>query len=268
MKRTKNMLILGGYGRAGFEIAKLVLKYSRCSVWLAGRDIVKATRAAWELNSSCFEKRVTGIEVNVAFRRKLTLIMKDYDLVVASIPATSFGARMAEAALDAGVDYIDLNAGSDRRRAMRDLDGEIRRAGLTFVHEAGFVPGARELMARYAAGHFDSPDDVVVRKSGIGPGEDSITIKAAGLIDGRRKTMRMTLGHPDPCRAAAMVAVPCIVGLLEGSLNNPGAHTMQQLLDPEQYFENLWDMGMTVSLAGLADLKHEETVPEDIRLAG
>ena len=43
---------------------------------------------------------------------------------------------------------------------------------------------------------------------------------------------------------------------------------MGKLLDPSRYLANLWDMGMTVSLSGLSDLKQEEDLPEDIRLAG
>lgn len=268
MAPVRNILILGGYGRTGMEIAGLLLKVSRHNISLAGRDQVKAAHSARELNWGYPGQRLEAVEVNVAFRKKLARIVTNYDLVVACISATFFGGQMAEAALEAGVDYIDLNAGSDRRRAMRDLDGEIRRAGLTFVHEAGFAPGAGELTARYAAGHFDSPDDVVVRELDIGPGQRCITIKAAGSKDGREKSMKMTLEHHDPYRAAAIAAVPCILGLLEGSLKNPGAHTMEQLLDPDLYLENLWDLGMTITLKGLSELEDEELQQDDVRLAG
>jgi len=41
---------------------------------------------------------------------------------------------------------------------------------------------------------------------------------------------------------------------------------MGHVLDPERYMENLWDMGMTVSLQGLPDTWLEERQADEIGL--
>jgi saccharopine dehydrogenase-like NADP-dependent oxidoreductase len=131
MEKAKNILILGGYGRTGVELARLLLKESGHNIGLAGRDQIKAIRSARELNWEYPGQRVEAVQVNVAFRRKLTDIMTDYDLAVASVRRTAFGGQMAMAALDASVNYVDLNPDNDRRKAIEGLHEEVRRAGLT-----------------------------------------------------------------------------------------------------------------------------------------
>ena len=162
MKTCKNIIILGGYGRAGFEIANLLLETTVHNICLAGRDQARAWRTANELNFRYFGERVTGLEVNTAIGNSLTRVLADYDLVIVAMPVTGIGSRIARAAFDAGIDYIDLNADSEKRQVLMDLDNGIRKRGLTFITEAGFVPGAPSLMARYVAGYFDSVDEIII----------------------------------------------------------------------------------------------------------
>jgi saccharopine dehydrogenase (NAD+, L-lysine-forming) len=358
MKDTKNILLLGGYGRTGMEIAKMLLGESQHNIHLAGRDLFKASRAAMKLNWEHSRERVRGVEINAALKKKLTGALGDYDLVIVSIPNTAFGGQIAQAAFDAGIDYINLNASEKTRQVLRKLDKGVREAGLTFITEAGFVPGAPSLMARYVAEYFDSLDTVNVgamfgrengrqgggfdgistpgespalfrngrwqkagltasRKISFGngagirtcylmglaelrglpeklgcrelgfygsganqfaeltrqmwracrlprpskgngrpawPGQvGTVTVTATGTMNGLDERLTLTLEHRDPYLATAMTTVPCVLGLLDGSIKREGVHMMGHLLDPERYMEDLWDMGMTVSLQGLPD---------------
>jgi len=382
MKDTKNILILGGYGRVGLEMAKLLLRHSRHNICLAGRDLTKASRAARELNSIHFGERVSGVEVNAALKKQLTGLLTNYDLVIVYIPFTAFGGQIAQAAFDARIDYIDLTTNDKKRQRLRELDKSILEAGLTFITEAGFVPGAPSLMARYVAAHFDSVTDITIgglfkeekmsyrslidlipalgdnpetfhggswqkagltmsrkidfdKKHGIRQcypmdlaelrdlpdklgcrelgfyssgvnwfvdltvltwkalrlykprwgvelgarlitwGSDkftrpsftcSVNVTVNGIINGRSEKLKLTLQHKDPYRAAAIATVPGVMGLLDGSIKQPGVHMMGHLLDPERYMENLWDMEMKVSLQGLPDTWHEEYRANEIRL--
>ncbi len=379
MKDTKNILILGGYGRTGIQIAKLLLRESRHNVHLAGRDLLKASRAARELNWEHPGERVTGVQVNAALKKQLTGVLVDHDLVIDSIPDTAFGGQIAQAALDAGIDYIDLNANKEKRLRLKGLDVEIQAAGLTFITEAGFVPGAPSLMARYVADFFDSldvmtmgglfrqenanngrgiglvpvPGDIPMifrdgswqkanlmasRKIDFGKGQGTwpcypmdmpelyslpetlgcrefgfygsgvnrladmtiqawktlrscklpwstrlgagfsiqgnerftttpdicpVNLTATGLMNGRREQLKFTLEHKDPYRATAIATVSCVLGLLDGSIKQPGVQMMGHVLDPEQYMDDLWRMGMTVSLQGLPDTWDEECRPDE-----
>ncbi len=335
MKDTKNILILGGYGWTGIQVAKLLLRESEHNIDLAGRDLLQASRAARDLNWEHSGERVREVEVNVAFKKQLTSILEDYDLVIDSIPVTAFGGQIARAALDAGIDYVDLTTNKEKLLSLKGLDVEIQAAGHTFITGAGFVHGVPYLIERYLAGYFDSVDTVtmgcllkeemlshracvdlvptlrdspmifsdgsgakrsfnrvlrILRASWFGrllPDSDyvpehqqilGVKATATGTINGRREDLKITLEHRDSYRATALASVPCVLGLLDGSIKQPGVHMMGHLLDPERYMDNLWDTGMTISLQGLPDTwdeksrsgecRPEETLKNDIGLIG
>ena len=162
MEDIKTILILGGYGRAGIEIARLLLRESQHNVWLAGRNRSKATRAAIQLNSKHSEERVTGMQVDASQMKQLAGLFAKWELVIVAMPITGIGGDVVQAAFDARIDYIDLNANNAKRRLLQKLDPEIRAAGLTFISEAGFVPGAPSLMARYVAAQSDSLEELTI----------------------------------------------------------------------------------------------------------
>jgi len=308
MASEKKVLILGGYGRTGLQVARLLLHESRHRIGIAGRDPLKATRTAMGLNWEHAGERVTGVEINVGYRKKLKALLKNYDLVIVSIPHTAFGEQIVQTAYEAGIDYIDISGNGEMRKPTLKLDKLVREAGLTFITQAGFVPGVETVMERYLAGHFDSVDkmtiggpfipgvsrflDVLVKLwealglSGLRWGADlgarlrarhsrkfmepfrttSVKATASGAFAGVSGELSLTLKHQDPCLATAVTALPCILGLLDGSIKNPGVHVMGHVLDPDCYLGNLWDMGMKVSLQGLSDLKQEKMQPETIDL--
>jgi saccharopine dehydrogenase (NAD+, L-lysine-forming) len=384
MKSVKKVIILGGYGRAGIEIARLLLKYSHHTICLAGRDQARASRTANELNFRYSGNRVTGIEVNTALENSFTRVLAGYDLVIVAMPVTGVGGRIARAAFKAGVNYIDLNADNEKRKALAELEKDVRDAGLTFITEAGFVPGAPSVMVRYAAAHFNTVDEVTVggmfreermsygslidmipalgdspmifkdgtwSKAGLtvtkkvdfgnehgvkscypmdlaeledlpedlhcrelgffGSGVNwffdsliflwkalglyktsagvdlgarlllwgnrkftkppylcSVNAMVTGVYGGRQRRLKLTVEHEDSYAATAMAALPCVLGLLDGSLRKPGVHMMGHVLDPERYLENLWDMGMTVALEGLSDLELDVCRSTGLRMAG
>ena len=79
----------------------------------------------------------------------------------------------------------------------------------------------------------------------------TVRTTATGTMNGHRERLRLTLECGDAYRATAIAIAPCILGLLDGSIKKPGLHTMGHVLDPEKYMEDMWSMGMTVSLQGL-----------------
>lgn len=269
MSQVKDILILGGYGRTGIEIAKLLLKHSNCTVWLAGRDPIKAARTARELNSRCFEERVKGVEVNAALKTQLVRLFEKADMVISTLPLTGEGKKIAQAALEAGINYMDLNAVCAELDKLYQLDDKVREAGLTFITRAGFAAGTPTAMARHIAGQFDSTDRVTIDeikdagpvkvlpswfpcwKEGKQKGSSeisSVSVTGTGISAGRSKKITLTVGHSDASLAAAIAAFPCALDLIKGFISRPGIHHMGEILDYDMYLEKLWDMGMTVSL--------------------
>jgi len=308
MESGKNILILGGYGRTGLEVAKLLLRESRHRIGIAGRDPLKADLSARDLNWEHAGERVTGVAVNVGYRKKLAALLEDYDLVLVSIPDTAFGEQIAQTAYEAGIDYIDISGSDEIRKPLKQLDEQVREAGLTFITQAGYVPGAQTIIKRYLAGHFDSVDKMTVsglsipgvhrfldslsrawealrlsrfrwggvlaaglrerdsRKSRESSPTTSIKATVFGVSDGASGKLSLTLEHQDPYLATAIAALPCILGLLDGSMKNPGVHVMGEVLDPVCYLEYLWELGMTVTFEGLSDLKRCERQSEEVGL--
>jgi hypothetical protein len=323
MKDTKNILILGGYGNTGLAIARLLLRDSDHNICLAGREQMKADREARVLNWEHSCDRVRGVQVNLGLKRQLIGIMEGYDLVIDNIEETAFNGQAARTALDSGTTYLALTSDKDKLLALKGIDVEIQAEGLTFITNAGIVPGASFLMARYLSGFFDvldtvtigglpgeethsyrsvggliptpgnspfifgdgsevkKPIDSIFRRlrarwfrrftrdcDGIPDHRQGLGVKATakGVMNGREEQLRLTLEHRDPYRAAAIATVPCILGLVDGSIKQPGVHMMGHVLDAELYMENLWNMGMKVSLQGLPETWHEEYMANEIRL--
>ena len=285
MTPVKNILILGGYGRIGFELAKLLLRYSSCEISIAGRDAVKASRAARELNSRCFKEMVRGLEVNACLKAQLMGAFKNVDLVINTIPNTVQGGKIARAALEVGADYIDLGTGGVSGDAYTPFDAEVRDAGLTFITGAGIDSGTLSAMARYIASQLDTIHRVTVDgkdgsthakrllnrllgkdwgNTGYPPEIFSVSASGTGISGGCREKLTLTVGHQDASLGAAVAAFPCVTGLIEGSISRPGIHRMGNVLDSESYLGKLWDMGMTVHLQRWPDPVSEESLSGDI----
>jgi saccharopine dehydrogenase-like NADP-dependent oxidoreductase len=65
-------------------------------------------------------------------------------------------------AIDAGVDYLDLQLSEHKLRVLRAHDNEVREKGLCFVTEAGYHPGLPSALVGYAAARMDRIDSAVV----------------------------------------------------------------------------------------------------------
>jgi hypothetical protein len=87
----------------------------------------------------------------------------------------------------------------------------------------------------------------------------TVRVTATGTMNGSKEQLRLTLEHRDSYRATAIFTVPCVLGLLDGPIKQPGVHMMGHVLDPEQYMDDLWRMGMTVSLQGLPETWDEKS---------
>jgi saccharopine dehydrogenase (NAD+, L-lysine-forming) len=71
-------------------------------------------------------------------------------------PTTHNATTVIQAALDAGVDYLDVQLSDSKLAALQACENEIRKRGLCFITEAGYHPGLPSAMVRYAAGKLDS----------------------------------------------------------------------------------------------------------------
>ena len=148
---SRRILLLGGYGSSGRPLAQLLLQETTAQIILAGRSQHKAHQLATELGGD----RVTSAWIDAADRTSLQAAMRGIDLVVVASSTAQYTSNVAEAALAAGADYLDILYSTEKTAVLRDLAPKIEATGCCFVTDAGFHPGLPAALVRYAASCFD-----------------------------------------------------------------------------------------------------------------
>jgi saccharopine dehydrogenase-like NADP-dependent oxidoreductase len=156
------LLILGGYGTTGSLLAGLLLKETDLRLVLAGRNIQKAEVAAVELNRTCQEERVAGACADASDAASLKRVFQGVDMVVVASSTAKYAKEVAAAALETGIDYLDIQYSTQKVGVLKSMQDEIEAAGRCFITDGGFHPGLPAALVRYAAQHFDSLEKAVV----------------------------------------------------------------------------------------------------------
>jgi len=159
---SPTILILGGYGLAGAAIARLLLQHTDSRMVLAGRSLEKAQAQARTLNDAFPGERVSGVRADAADPAALEQALAGVDLLLVASSTAQYVREVAQACLETGVDYLDIQYSSAKFRALQALEGDIRAAGRCFITEGGFHPGIPAALVRYAAGRIDHLERAVV----------------------------------------------------------------------------------------------------------
>jgi NAD(P)-dependent dehydrogenase (short-subunit alcohol dehydrogenase family) len=151
----KTILILGGYGATGKLLARHLLQQTDTRLVITGRHFEKAHTLAELLNKEYKGGRVEGAFVDAADGATLRKALVGIDLLLNAAPTTAYTEDVIRAALETGVDYLDIQIGEQKLATLRSHAGEIEKAGLCFITEAGFHPGLPAAMVRLAGREFD-----------------------------------------------------------------------------------------------------------------
>jgi len=152
------ILLLGGYGATGRLLARHLLAQTAYRIIIAGRNLEKAQ----SLVDSLHDERVTARQVNATDSASLKQALQRVDFILVAAPTTHHTETVLRAALEAGVDYLDVQYSDLKLGALRAHENEIRQRGLCFVTEAGFHPGLPSAMIRYAASELEVVDSARV----------------------------------------------------------------------------------------------------------
>lgn len=145
------ILILGGYGFTGRVLAKHLLAQTGYNIVIAGRSLEKAQA----LMDSLHSPRLTARQADAANPASLKEALRGVDFLLVAAPTTHHAATVVCAALEAGVDYLDVQYGAAKLEVLRLHEREIHEKNLCFVTEAGYHPGLPSAMIRYAAARLD-----------------------------------------------------------------------------------------------------------------
>ncbi|MHC1687282.1 MAG: saccharopine dehydrogenase family protein [Methanothrix sp.] len=152
--QKKRIFILGGYGGAGSYIARLMLQETNADLTIAGRKKARADGLAQELNAS-FPGRIESEQADASDSTGLGRAFQDADMVIVASTTTNYVDAVAGAALDAGIDYLDIHYPKRCFSILSGLSDRIDESGQCFITQAGFVPGLPSLLVRLAASRFD-----------------------------------------------------------------------------------------------------------------
>jgi len=150
----KVLLVLGGYGGAGFPTARLLLKETAVRVVIGGRNRDRAEKAAHDLNAEFPGGRVSARTADASDEASLGRAFAGVTMVVVCSATVRHAERIARAALGAGADYLDIYYSQSTISLLRKLAPSVREAGRCFITQAGCHPGLPGVLVRRAAREF------------------------------------------------------------------------------------------------------------------
>jgi saccharopine dehydrogenase-like NADP-dependent oxidoreductase len=177
---TQRVLVLGAYGFFGGRICAALAKNPRIQLILAGRDLAKATAAAYQLGLSAAHARaVDATHPELALQlRKLGVTT----LIHTAGPFQDQGYEVARAAIKAGCHYLDLADGRTFVSGITKLDAEARAAGVAVISGASSLPALSSAVVDKYRGEFKRLDAI------------RIGLTSGGVIPGIA-TLRAVLGY-------------------------------------------------------------------------
>ena len=152
-----SIVILGGAGRISRSLAAVVASHDAVdAVVLAGRDEAALEDVARELGA-----KARAAHADLTESASLDALLDGADLIVNGAgPYSETLLPVLEAAIAAGVDYLDYD--DEWRPAIEALalDAAAKRAGVSAMIGIGSAPGFANLLAIRAAGQLDRCDDL------------------------------------------------------------------------------------------------------------
>ncbi|MGM0578155.1 MAG: saccharopine dehydrogenase family protein [Myxococcota bacterium] len=148
-ERGKRIVVLGaagGIGRVATEALSSFDVFDRIAVADVRRD------AARQVVDALGDRRMAPRVVDATDPSSLAAILEDADVVLNCVgPFYRFGPPILEAAIEAGVDYVDVCDDLEPTRRMLEMDGRARERGVRALLGMGNSPGLANVFVRLCA---------------------------------------------------------------------------------------------------------------------
>lgn len=155
LKMKKRILILGGYGAAGRPLARNLLKYHHCELTIAGRNLAKAQAFQKALSQKFPQSSIHAIAVDAADKTLLLTSFREMDLVIVTATIPDLMKTVAEVALEAEVDLMDILVRGDVVDQLSAHKNVILEKDRIFITQCGFHPGVIAPIIKLAKDQFD-----------------------------------------------------------------------------------------------------------------
>lgn len=159
MSQAFRILILGGYGTFGAQIARELARDGAIELVIGGRDESRARAFVSQLGSEARHRAIAIDTESDDFRGQLASAAPHL-VIHTSGPFQGQDYGVAEACISMGCHYIDLADGREFVGGIGSLDEAARRADVSVVSGASTVPGLSSVVVDELLGPDERPETV------------------------------------------------------------------------------------------------------------
>ena len=152
--------VIGGAGVMGSTAIKDLVDCRLFEeVVIADRNMKKAETVVKDLKDQ--ETEVSARFVDANRHDSLVKAVRDVDIAASTVgPYYKYAVKVMKGAIDAGVNFIDINDDYDATRKALELNDEAKKAGITAIIGMGESPGRTNILAKYGADKMDRVDEI------------------------------------------------------------------------------------------------------------
>ncbi len=149
-----------GCGEMGKVAIKDLIEYGDFDEVVVGDiNLKKAEDFARKLEIE--KTKVSAKFVDVTENKELANLMSNFDVVLSCVgPFYKFAVPVVKAAIQAGVNLVDICDDYDSTSKVLELDSAAKDAGITIISGLGVSPGATNILAKAASEMLDEPEEV------------------------------------------------------------------------------------------------------------
>jgi saccharopine dehydrogenase-like NADP-dependent oxidoreductase len=153
--------VLGAGGGVGIGAVADLLESPDVSQVIACDIRIAEMKKYWKEHG--FATKLSFAEVDLYDQQALVKAIKDCDVLLhCAGPFYKTAVPVANAAMEAKVNYCDICDDVEGTKALLDLDADAKQAGITMVTGFGADPGTANLLVKYASSKLDQVDKICV----------------------------------------------------------------------------------------------------------
>ncbi|NER38439.1 MAG: KR domain-containing protein [Oscillatoria sp. SIO1A7] len=183
---TDRVLIIGGTGRIGGSVARDIASHTPAEITIAGRSRAaeSSARVEEDVASSVIAKKMRSLALDISNKKELREAIASHNLVVhCAGPFRYRDARVLEACIELGVNYIDVSDDSSFVRLALAQKKAAEAAGVTAIVSTGVFPGISNSMALQGVEQLDSADSIQISYVVSGSGGAGLTVMRTTFLE-------------------------------------------------------------------------------------
>lgn len=151
-------ILVLGYGNTGSVVARDLIETSKADIIIAGRrlPVMEAKRFAEHIHS----ERISAEQVDATDHDRLVQVLRKDINVIINSTWYRYNIGVMKAAIEAGVDYVDLGGLYHFTLKQLELNDLAKEAGVTAILGCGCAPGITNVLAKYGADKLNDLDSI------------------------------------------------------------------------------------------------------------